>query len=613
MNEVLGNFGRTVFHTEAIEVKPVNQFEDMKSLVEDIEAGEVEVLVVLGGNPVFDAPADFDFSELLRRLPLSIHLTLDMNETARECTWVIPESHYLESWGDARAFDGTVSIVQPLILPLYQSKSPQELLAAIRGNATLTDYQLVRGYWQEQYQDSDFDRWWRRGLHDGVIEGTASPQMKPKVDQSRLSTQTSDPRAEGIDVLFRPDPSVFDGRYANNGWLQELPKELTRLTWDNAALVSPALAESYDLSNGDVVEVRAENRSIEAPVWIRAGQPANSVTLHLGYGRKVVGRVGKGTGFNVYPLRTSATAWWLEGASISKTGRHYALACTQDHSTMEGRDLIRRANLEDYRQDSHIFEAMGHDLGSESELYPGFEYTGYAWGMAVDLNACIGCNACTIACQAENNIAIVGKEEVLNGREMHWIRVDRYFSNQLDDPRIYHQPVMCQHCENAPCESVCPVAATVHGEEGLNEMVYNRCIGTRYCSNNCPYKVRRFNFLLYSDWQTDSLKLQRNPNVTVRSRGVMEKCTYCVQRISLARIQAKLEDRKIADGDVKSACQQVCPADAIVFGDVNDPESKVSQLRKNPRNYGILTELRTVPRTTYLAKLENPNPKLEEK
>jgi molybdopterin-containing oxidoreductase family iron-sulfur binding subunit len=399
---------------------------------------------------------------------------------------------------------------------------------------------------------------------------------------------------------------------ANNGWLQELPKPLTRLTWDNAALLSPATAARLGLRNEEVVELHYQGRLVRAPIWILPGHVDDAVTVHLGYGRWRAGRVGTGVGFNAYVLQTSEAPWFGGGLAMRKTGEHYTLATTQQHHSMEGRRPVRIGTLEHFLAQPHFVQdvALEHKSAPELTLYPAHPYASYAWGMAIDLNACIGCDACTIACQAENNIPIVGKREVVHGREMHWLRIDRYYKGDLDNPATYHQPVLCMHCENAPCEVVCPVGATVHSNEGLNDMVYNRCVGTRYCSNNCPYKVRRFNFLQYSDYRTPSLKLLHNPNVTVRTRGVMEKCTYCVQRINAARIQAEKEDRPIRDGEIVTACQATCPTQALVFGNINDPQSRVAQLKADPRHYGLLMELNTRPRTTYLARLRNPNPAL---
>ncbi len=469
----------------------------------------------------------------------------------------------------------------------------------------------------------DFEGFWQTALHDGLIADTALPPkqvtlrgegLQSKIPPSPLSKggiEGGFRNPQFLEVVFKPDPTIFDGRFANNGWLQELPKPLTKLTWDNAALISPATAERLGLANEEVVELRYQGRVVRAPIWMLPGHADDSVTVHLGYGRTRSGRVGTGAGFNAYAIRASDALWFGLGLEIRKTGARYPLSSTQHHHSMEGRNLVRSGTIDHYREHPHFVHEMEHESAPELTLYPPHKYEGYAWGMAIDLNTCIGCNACVVACQAENNIPIVGKKEVGRGREMHWIRIDRYYKGELDNPETYHQPVLCMHCENAPCEVVCPVGATVHSDEGLNEMTYNRCVGTRYCSNNCPYKVRRFNFLQYVDKDTPSLKLLRNPNVTVRKRGVMEKCTYCVQRINVARIEAKKEDREIRDGDVVTACQAACPTEAIVFGDINEPHSHVSRLKADVLNYGLLAELNTHPRTTYLAKLRNPNPEIE--
>jgi molybdopterin-containing oxidoreductase family iron-sulfur binding subunit len=595
---------------------------------------------MIGGNPVFTAPADIQFAEHLAKVKLRVHLSLYDDETSALCHWHIPAAHSLETWSDARAYDGTVTIVQPLIAPLYGGKSAHEVLAVFtptsRGRSS---HDLVRDYWKSQKSTADFEKFWQIALHDGLIADTALPpktveikatsiQQQATSNQHRASSiqskRSEDPDSSGqpatshkqpassLEIIFKPDPTIGDGRYANNGWLQELPKPLTKLTWDNAALISPATAERLGLSNEEMVELRYRERKVKAPIWIVPGHPNEAVTVHFGYGRARAGKIGTGIGFNAYALRTSDAPWFGPGLEIHKTGERYQLASTQLHHNMENRHLVRAGTLAEYLEHPDFVHEMGHEPPRNMTLYPEHKYEGYAWGMVIDLNSCIGCNACTIACQAENNIPIVGKTEVANGREMHWIRVDRYYKGDLDHPETYHQPVPCMHCENAPCEVVCPVSATVHSDEGLNDMVYNRCVGTRYCANNCPYKVRRFNFYHYADYHTPSLKLLRNPDVTVRTRGVMEKCTYCVQRINAARIEAKKEDREIRDGEILTACQQVCPTQAIVFGDINDPNSRIAQLQASQLNYGLLTDLNTRPRTTYLARLKNPNPELGE-
>jgi molybdopterin-containing oxidoreductase family iron-sulfur binding subunit len=439
------------------------------------------------------------------------------------------------------------------------------------------------------------------------MSGTA---FAPRTVTLQALPPASPQREDGLEIVFRPDPSIHDGRFANNAWLQELPKCLTKLTWDNAALIAASTAARLNLVSGDLVDLTRGGTTLRVPVWIAPGHAADTLTLHLGYGRTRAGRAANGIGFNVNPLRTTAALDIVTGVELVKSGDSYELASTQDHWSLEGRNLVRVATTEQFAADPQFAAKQEHITRLESML-PVYRNEGYAWGMAIDQNVCTGCNACVVACQAENNVPVVGKSQVLNGREMHWLRIDRYYSGELDNPDTYHQPMPCQQCEAAPCEVVCPVAATVHSDEGLNDMVYNRCVGTRYCSNNCPYKVRRFNFMLYSDWDTASYKLQRNPDVTVRSRGVMEKCTYCVQRINLARQASKLEDRQIRDGEVLTACQSTCPTDAIVFGNINDPNSRVSQLKRSPLNYALLAELNTKPRTTYLAIVRNPNTELE--
>ncbi len=615
INERLGNMGQTVMLTEPVEARPVDQRESLAQLVNDMNAGQVEVLLIAEGNPVYDAPADLNFAAALDKVKFRAHLSLYDDETSRLCHWHIPGQHWLESWSDTRAYDGTVSIIQPLIAPLYAGKSVLDFVSAAMGNPEPSNYDLVREYWRGRSSGGDFETFWVNALNDGVVPNSAAAPRAAKVRpefaaQLTAASTVDSPAAGSLEVNFRPDPTVWDGRYANNGWLQELPKPITTLTWDNAVMISPATAERLGVHREDVVELKSGERAVSGPVWVVPGHADDSVTVHLGYGRERTGRVGSGTGFNAYRLRTMAGFWVLPGVAITKTNRRYALARTQLHHGMEGRYLVRTATVEEFRENPDFVKQFEHGPQEEMSLYPGFEYKGYSWGLALDLNSCIGCNACMAACTAENNVPVVGKDQVIAGREMHWIRVDRYHEGSLDDPELHHQPVMCMHCENAPCEPVCPVGATMHSSEGLNEMVYNRCVGTRYCSNNCPYKVRRFNFLLYSDFETPSLKMMRNPDVTVRSRGVMEKCTYCVQRINLARIDAEKEGRRIQDGEIRTACQQVCPAEAIVFGDINDPASKVSQLKANSRNYGLLEETNTKPRTSYLARLKNPNPEI---
>jgi len=624
LNTALGNVGKTVFYTDPVDANPVNQIQSLRDLVSDMRAGKVDMLIIMGGNPAYDAPADLGFQDALKssNVALRVHYGLYRNETAEYCHWHVNEAHYLESWGDTRAYDGTVSIVQPLIAPLYGGKTANEFVSALSGISDVKGYDLVRAYWQKQHNGSDFEAFWRKSLNDGWIEGTTyAPKSVmipiktaiPAFQGGASNAASADPNT--LEVNFRRDPSIYDGQFANNGWLQELPKPMSKLTWDNAVLVGPKMAAREGLATEDMVTIELNGRQMTAPVWIQAGHPDHSITVYLGYGRTRAGKAGTGTGFNAYPLRTTAAPWFATGAKLTKTGETYKLASTQGYQTMDTPDgntrpILREASLAKYKEDPKF--AQEEQSPRELTLYPNYDYSkGYAWGMAIDMNACVGCNNCMVACQSENNIAVVGKEQVVRGRHMHWIRVDAYYQGDRDNPKAYFQPVPCMQCENAPCELVCPVGATLHSTEGLNDMVYNRCVGTRYCSNNCPYKVRRFNFLLFQDWDTQQYKMMRNPDVTVRSRGVMEKCTYCIQRITEHRIDAERAEKKIEDGTLQTACQQSCPANAIIFGDINDPNSRVAKLKAQDRNYGVLADLNTRPRTTYLAEVRNPNPELE--
>jgi MoCo/4Fe-4S cofactor protein with predicted Tat translocation signal len=622
MNAALGNVGKTVVYTDTVSANPVNQTESLRDLVADMQAGKVDLLVILGGNPAYDAPADLGFADALLKTNISMRVYhgLYRNETAELCQWNINEAHYLEAWSDVRAYDGTISLVQPLIAPLYSGKSVHEMLSTLTGVSDASSYDLLRAYWQKQHTGPDFEAWWRKTLHDGFIAGSA---YEPKAVALKLAVFPA-PATEsaGLEINFRRDPSIYDGQFSNNGWLQELPKPMSKLTWDNAVLVSPKMAEREGLASMDVVTLELGGRKVSGPVWIQAGHPDHAVSVHLGYGRTKAGRAGTGAGFDTYTIRTTGALWIAPGGKLTKVAGHYQLASTQGYQTMDvpdgqERPLVRETTLEDYRQ--HPRFAKEDEPPAELTLYPGYDYkkSPDAWGMTIDMNACVGCNNCIVACVSENNIAVVGKEQVVKGRHMHWIRVDAYYQGDRDNPKAYFQPVPCMQCENAPCELVCPVGATVHSSEGLNDMVYNRCIGTRYCSNNCPYKVRRFNFLLFQDWETPQYMMMRNPDVTVRSRGVMEKCTYCIQRIAENRIDeetaAVRENRPfhLEDGAFQTACQQSCPAGAIVFGNINDPNSRVAKLKGHDRNYGLLADLNTRPRTTYLAEIRNPNPELE--
>jgi molybdopterin-containing oxidoreductase family iron-sulfur binding subunit len=639
MNDALGNVGNTVVYTQTVETHPMNQRTALAELVGEMNAGTVSLLLILGGNPVYTAPSDLKFAEAMDKVPLRANLNQFHDETAALCHWHVPETHFLEMWSDVRGHDGTVSIIQPLISPLYNGRSIHEVVSTLSAAGARTGYDIVRSHWSSQKGValstpepapapppsgaqvalaplpgaaplSPFDQEWRRWLHDGLIPNTAFAAKTVALQGGAVGSAPS-AVPTGLEVVVRPDPSVYDGRFVNNGWLQELPKWLTKLTWDNAALMSPGTADKLNLISGDVVDIKQGSNTLRIPVWLAPGHAADVITIHLGYGRERAGRIGTGIGFGINALRTTATPDFFSGVEVTKTGESYELVSTQDHWSLEGRNLVRVATTEQFQQDPNFAAKQEHQPLVGLSMFEERKYEGYAWGMAIDQNVCTGCNSCVVACQAENNVPVVGKSQVANGREMHWLRIDRYYSGDLENPDTYHQPMPCQQCESAPCEVVCPVAATTHSDEGLNDMVYNRCVGTRYCSNNCPYKVRRFNFLLYSDWDTASFKLARNPDVTVRSRGVMEKCTYCVQRINLARVTSKLEDREIRDGEILTACQSACPTEAIVFGNINDPQSAVSKVKASTLNYPLLGELNTRPRTTYVAIVRNPNTELE--
>ena len=618
MNHALGNFGKTVRAIEPVADRPSNQLEALKELCADMAGGRVSTIVILGGNPVFSAPADLEFGAALAKVPNRVHLSLYKDETSAACQWHIPETHYLESWSDARAFDGTASIVQPLISPLYDGRSAHEVVAALAGLPQSSGYDIVRAYWRGR-MGRDFEASWRRALHDGVVANTASPEKRVSIVQVRQAAASSAaaaaPSADALELVFRTDPKVYDGRFANNGWLQELPDPITRTTWDNAVLFSLATAQRLGLQKEDVVTLTVGRRSLDAAAWVEPGLPDGTAVLRLGYGRRRGGRVASGVGFDAYGLRTSDALWAAEGLTVRKTGKSHPIACTQMHQNMEGRDIVRAESLEDFEK-AKTKEAEGGHGGKDEpigSLYAPHPSDTYAWAMAIDLSACVGCNACVVACQSENNIPIVGKDQVRRGREMHWLRIDHYYGGLPQNPRHFFQPVPCMHCEDAPCELVCPVGATVHSAEGLNDMVYNRCVGTRYCSNNCPYKVRRFNFYHFStDFRPPSMRMLANPDVTVRWRGVMEKCTYCVQRINETKIDSELAGRRVRDGEITPACAQTCPAEAIVFGDLQDKESRVAKLRESGRGYSLLADLGTRPRTTYLGAIRNPNPALGE-
>jgi molybdopterin-containing oxidoreductase family iron-sulfur binding subunit len=610
INQSLGSIGNTVNLIQPVEFKLSSPDTGLQGLVQDLNGGQVDVLVVLDGNPAYSALADLNFADAMKKAGQRIYLGNYLDETAALATWFVPATHYLEMWGDARAFDGTLSLIQPVIEPLYAGKSPYELVAALMSQGDANGYDLLSQYWQAHLKSSHFDQDWRQALSDGLLSGSASLPVTtlPQVKSAAFSASPAAP-GTGLEIVFAPDDTIWDGRFTNNAWLQELPKPLTKLTWDNAAYLNPATAGRLGFVDNDVVEIKLGGRSVQAPVFIQPGEPDDVVVVTLGYGRQAGGSVLEGTGYNAYTIRTAADPWFASSPDMAKTGKTYPLYATHDHWTMENRDLVRSATLGEYQANPKFAQDATQQ---PSSLYGQFQPAEYAWGLSINLNTCIGCNACVLACQAENNIPTVGKEEVGRSREMHWIRIDRYFKGPLTDPAVVYQPVPCMQCEKATCEPVCPVEATSHSAEGLNEMTYNRCVGTRYCSNNCPYKVRRFNFFKYNDENVLPLWGMRNPDVTVRSRGVMEKCTYCVQRINQARIQAEVAGRKIADGEIRTACQQACPTNTIVFGDINDPNSAVRKLKDLPLNYSLLAELGTRPRTTYLAQVKNPNPSISD-
>lgn len=610
INHSLGNVGNTVTWHDAVQSNTASQMEALRGLVDDMAQGAVSTLFILEGNPVFTAPADLDFAGELKRVELAVHHTLLESETSAACQWQIPATHYLEHWSDARAYDGTRSLVQPLISPLYAGKSSHEIVSLLVGRPRESGHSILRQHWKSILK-GDFEKAWKKLLHDGLVAGDRSGPVAVRlqpVANWKLSAGGGAARPSlGISLVLRPDPCLWDGRYANNGWLQELPKPITKTTWDNTFQLPPALAAELKVEEGDVIEVQSGPFKVSGAVLLLPGQARRTLVAHLGYGRTKVGRVGNGFGFDAYALFTSKFSWSVPAVTVTKLNKKMRIATTQGHFKMEGRDLVRSYFVSEVQK---IAPPKSHGAhASETKTPAGRPFTdeNYAWAMAINLASCNGCNACVVACQAENNVAVVGKDEVLRGRELHWLRVDRYYEGNPENPEVFSQPVPCMHCEQAPCEVVCPVAATTHSPEGLNEMTYNRCVGTKYCSNNCPYKVRRFNFYHYSDIETPSLQLGRNPDVTVRARGVMEKCTFCVQRINSARIDAKREDRLVRDGEIVPACASACPTQAISFGNIKDHESEVSKLKSRKTNYALLEELGTKPRTTYLAHVSNPS------
>ncbi len=654
INAAIGAIGSTVNYTPPVDYTASEQIGTLADLTKDLNAGEVSTVLILGANPVYTAPAAMGFTAALQKAKLKIHHSMVRDETSAICDWHVPATHDLEAWGDARAYDGTVSIVQPLIAPMFDGKSHIELMANILG-VPKNGYDLVRATGGAgRAPAAQFDALWRTVVHDGVVAGTASRPVNPTPLPPTLPPA---PAAGGIEVVFRADPSIYDGTFANNGWLQETPKPVNKLTWDNAIIVSAKTAKRLFGENvDDDLRVRLEvnGRQVEGALFMQPGQPDDSVLVYLGYGRTAGGTIATvtgddGGGFNGYLLMGADGSMIASDAKLTSLGGEFTLATTQGHQPIQSdriedeRDVIREVTLAEFLEGKvgRPDFALEQKEIDEANLFPDDVYPaeGHQWGMTIDMNTCIGCNACVTACMAENNVSVVGKRQVSRHREMHWIRIDRYWSGgDSDNPQAVWQPMMCVHCEKAPCEPVCPVAATVHSHEGLNQMVYNRCVGTRYCSNNCPYKVRKFNYLNYSDNQPqfseasraivfgkeipgpintpkakgrEMLRMVNNPDVTVRGRGIMEKCTYCVQRINDARIEAKKAGRDVKDGDIVTACQQACPTQTIVFGDIADKQSAVSRLRNDPRAYKVLNELQTRPRTSYLAKLRNPNPEIE--
>ncbi len=662
LNAQLGAVGKTVVYTTPVHTLPSEGNADLKSLVADMGAGKVKWLVMLGTNPMYNAPADLHFAEAFNNVPNTVHLGSHVDETGFYSTWHIPKAHYLESWTDARAYDGTISIVQPMISPLYGGVSAHDMLATLL-DPSQGGYDVVLAT-AKTYIPGDFAKGWQKALHDGWVEGTAYTPVTlgaPKAMPTMAAIPTGG--SGSLEVRFLADPSIYDGRFANNGWLQELPRQVTNLAWDNAALVSLATMEKLGIEENEAVELTVNGHRMVVPVLMVPGHADGSITLHLGQGRRgEAGRVAAGVGVDAYQVRSADYPQAIGGATLTKGHGMYDLCVTKIHNIehrgayaqrdlehplsdkqgtyslagheAEERSIIRYATVEEATKNASYahtgasetlvnkvgYNPQGESPKQDESMFPDAWHYDHqdpswrteqaAWALSVDLNSCIGCNACVVACYAENNIAVVGREQVKVGRDMQWLRIDNYYEGDLHAPRAHFMPMMCQHCENAGCEQVCPVGATVHTPEGLNTMVYNRCVGTRYCSNNCVYKVRRFNFLLYSDYDTESLKFSRNPDVTVRSRGVMEKCTYCVQRIMAAKITADKENRPVRDGEILTACQQTCPTEAIVFGNKNDKSSKVYKRRESERDYQVIGDLNYRPRTTYTAGVINPNPAL---
>ena len=643
LNSLLGNVNQTVKYTPEPDQNRPAHAEAIKTLTAELNSGSVETIVVLGGNPVFDAPSDVEFAAAYGKVKNRIRLGLFEDETSRASTWHLPQAHFLEVWNDARSYDGTLSIAQPLMAPLFAGRSNLELLAFILNEEKQAGIDILRETHRGWAAD---DRAWRRAVHDGVVAGTrwgASATKLETLDPITFKPEELgglDAKNGSLELVLIPSPAIHDGRFANNGWLQELPDMFTKLTWDNAALMSPGTAKALGVGDGTLVKLSVGGKELTVPALMSPGIAQGSVVLAYGYGRTAAGRVGGSkdqavdpVGANAYVLRTTERMGFGAGLSVQPTGTKTLLATTQDKHAIDqlGKkgtnerlpNLIREQTLPEYTKRPDAVRHQVHHPPLLSLWQEPVSYDGRKWGMSVDLNKCVGCNACITACQAENNVPVVGKDKVARGKEMHWIRIDRYFKGDPDDPEMTHQMVTCHHCEHAPCEQVCPVGATTHSDEGLNDMVYNRCIGTRYCSNNCPYKVRRFNYHNYHEstgpfGQDNPLNKKENqlkamafnPEVSVRFRGVMEKCTFCVQRIKAVTVYANNTRRKVKDGEIKTACQETCPSGAIVFGDLNDGNAQVRDLQHRPRSYPLLEELNIRPRLKYLARVRNPNPTL---
>ena len=623
INSSLDNLGKTVsFYNIEKSLLP-----NSNDLVDLTKSDNTSTLIMIGTNPIYSATKNLQIKELLKNIQNTIQLSSHFDETSEHVEWHINQAHFLEEWNDTQSSDGTIGITQPQILPLFNGISNIELLGIILSGKLEKGYDLVQNTWKNILA-TDFNNSWNKTLHDGLYSKKKNLARNLAVNDNRLNNYlAANPPSNiknKIELVLKPSASTFDGSFANNGWMQEMPNPVSKLTWDNAAQMSYHTAAALGVKNEDVVMISNGDEYVLLPVWILPGQANDSISVELGYGRTRIGRIGNNVGQNTYKLMNSNGNYLVNNVLISKIGATYPLACTQDNHGMNGDKLadtaiqkrlpmlIREATISEYKNYPDFAKHAVHHPPLKS-MWEEFEYTeSPQWGMTIDLNVCTGCNTCSTSCQSENNIPVIGKREVRMGREMHWIRLDRYFSGDPDDPDVVIQPVACQHCEMAPCEQVCPVTATTHSEDGLNGMTYNRCVGTRYCANNCPYKVRRFNFFNYAKDLPDIVQMARNPDVTVRFRGVMEKCTYCVQRINSAKIQAKNEKRKIQDGDIVVACQQSCPTEAITFGNILDTDSDVSKSRQNNRNYALLGELNTKPRTIYQARIRNPNPSLEE-